>query len=47
MVSHLLRLSLCATEYDSIDARIVVNYTLEGEILILGIYEIIDMVHVL
>ena len=47
MVCHLLRLCLCATENDSIDARVVIHNTLECKILVLGIYEIVDVVYVL
>ena len=47
MVGNLLRLCLCTAENDSIDARVVIHNTLECEILVLGIYKIVDVVYVL
>ena len=46
-VGNLLRLDLRATEDDGEDARIVVYDAFQGEILVLGVHQIIDVVHVL
>ena len=45
-VGYLLCLHLRPTEDDGEDARIVVYQSLQGQILILRIHHIIDMVHV-
>ena len=46
-VGNLLRLDLRTAEDDGEDAGIVVHDAFEGEILVLGVHQIIDMVHVL
>ena len=47
LVGYLLRLQLRAAEDDGKDTRIVVNDTLQGQILVLGVHHIVNMVHVL
>ena len=46
VVSHLLRLHSGTTEYNGIDTRIEVHQTLQGQVLILGVHHIIDMIDV-
>ena len=47
LVGHLLRLHLGAAEDDGEDAGVVVHDALQGEVLVLGVHHIIDVVHVL
>ena len=47
LVGYLLRLALCAAEYYGENLRVVVNDALQGEVLVLGVDHIINVVHVL
>ena len=47
LVGHLLRLQLGAAEDDGEDAGVVVHETLQGQILVLGVHHVIDVVDVL
>ena len=47
LVGYFLCLNLCAAEDNGKDAGIIVHDALQGEILVLGIDHIIDMVDVL
>ena len=46
LVGNLLGLPLCAAEDDAVDFRVEVDYALQGEILVLGVDEIVYVVHV-
>ena len=46
-VGNLLRLHLRATEDDGEDARMVVHDALQSQVFVLGVHQIVDMVHVL
>ncbi len=47
LVGHLLCLLLCAAEDDGKDARVEVDDALQGQILVLGVHHIIDVVYAL
>ena len=46
-VGYLLRVTLCAAENDAEYLRVVIDYTLECEVFVLGVHHVIDMVDVL
>ena len=47
LVGHLLRLYLRAAEDDGEDAGIVVHESLQGQVLVLGVHHVVDVVDVL
>ena len=47
VISHLLRLHTRATENNSIDTRIEIHQTFQGQVLILGMNHVIDVIDVL
>ena len=47
LVGYLLRLALRATEDDGVDLRIEVHDTLQGQVFVLRVDHVIDMVHIL
>ena len=46
-IGYLLSLNLRTTEDDGEDTGVIVHDTLQGEVLVLGVHQIIDMVHIL